>query len=111
MNSECSDLTQKAADLVVRTEQEPELFKDIDPRLPALVHRLNSQFPNDVGLFCGCLLLNHVHLNPGEAIFYKLKNHMLILLVILSNVWLLPIMLSELVSHQNSKMLKTWLKC
>ena len=55
MNSECSDLTQKAADLVVRTEQEPELFKDIDPRLPALVHRLNSQFPNDVGLFCGCL--------------------------------------------------------
>lgn len=73
MNSECSDLTQKAADLVVRTEQEPELFKDIDPRLPALVHRLNSQFPNDVGLFCGCLLLNHVHLNPGEAIFLQAK--------------------------------------
>ncbi|EMG49367.1 PMI1 Mannose-6-phosphate isomerase [Candida maltosa Xu316] len=74
MNSECDALSKKAGDLVVRSEQEPELFKDIDPRLPALIHRLNSQFPNDVGLFCGCLLLNHVHLNAGEAMFLQAKD-------------------------------------
>jgi mannose-6-phosphate isomerase len=33
-----------------------------------LVLRLNDQFPNDIGLFCP-FLLNHVKLQPGEAIF------------------------------------------
>jgi mannose-6-phosphate isomerase len=33
-----------------------------------LVLRLNTQFPNDVGIFC-LFLLNVVHLEPGQAIF------------------------------------------
>jgi mannose-6-phosphate isomerase len=33
-----------------------------------LVLRLNSQFPNDIGIFCS-FLLNYVKLSPGEAIF------------------------------------------
>jgi len=33
-----------------------------------LVLRLNSQFPNDIGIFCS-FLLNYVNLSPGEAIF------------------------------------------
>lgn len=33
-----------------------------------LVLRLNTQFPNDIGIFCS-FLLNYVELLPGEAIF------------------------------------------
>jgi mannose-6-phosphate isomerase len=33
-----------------------------------LVLRLDSQFPGDIGIFCA-LLLNHITLKPGEAIF------------------------------------------
>jgi mannose-6-phosphate isomerase len=33
-----------------------------------LVLRLNTQFPNDIGIFCS-FLLNYVKLSPGEAIF------------------------------------------
>ncbi|KAK7062864.1 Mannose-6-phosphate isomerase [Paramarasmius palmivorus] len=33
-----------------------------------LVLRLSEQFPGDIGIFC-VFLLNHVTLNPGEAIF------------------------------------------
>jgi len=33
-----------------------------------LVLRLNTQFPNDIGIFCS-FLLNYVELSPGEAIF------------------------------------------
>jgi mannose-6-phosphate isomerase len=33
-----------------------------------LVLRLNTQFPNDIGIFCS-FLLNYVNLLPGEAIF------------------------------------------
>lgn len=33
-----------------------------------LVLRLNSQFPNDIGIICS-FLLNYVELSPGEAIF------------------------------------------
>jgi mannose-6-phosphate isomerase len=33
-----------------------------------LVLRLNSQFPGDIGIFCA-FMLNHVALQPGEAIF------------------------------------------
>lgn len=36
--------------------------------LDILLCRLNSQYPKDVGIFCG-LLLNHVVLQPDEAIF------------------------------------------
>ena len=33
-----------------------------------LVLRLESQFPGDIGVFCS-FVLNHVKLQPGEAIF------------------------------------------
>ncbi|KAF8490981.1 mannose-6-phosphate isomerase [Russula emetica] len=33
-----------------------------------LVLRLNTQFPNDIGIFCS-FLLNYIELSPGEAIF------------------------------------------
>lgn len=33
-----------------------------------LVVRLDSQFPGDIGVFCA-FLLNHLSLNPGEAVF------------------------------------------
>ena len=33
-----------------------------------LVLRLNTQFPNDIGVFCS-FLLNYVKLSPGEAIY------------------------------------------
>ena len=36
--------------------------------LPALCLSLQSQFPNDVGIFCA-FLLNHLSLSPGQALF------------------------------------------
>ncbi|KAG7661639.1 PMI1 [[Candida] subhashii] len=74
MNTEESIINKKAQELVKRTESNPELFKSIDSRLPELIQRLNKQFPNDIGLFCGCLLLNHVALNKGEAMFLQAKD-------------------------------------
>lgn len=56
--------TQSSA-LVERYSSKP----DIDPEsIEALVLRLNSQFPGDIGIFCA-FLLNYVKLQPGEAIF------------------------------------------
>lgn len=42
--------------------------------LAHLITRLNTQFPNDIGLFCGGLLLNYVRLYPGEAMFLRAKD-------------------------------------
>lgn len=42
--------------------------------LAKLILRLNEQFPLDIGLFCGGLLLNYVQLNPGEAMFLRAKD-------------------------------------
>jgi mannose-6-phosphate isomerase len=36
----------------------------------SLIQRLNSQFPNDVGLFCA-FVLNYIKLQPGEAMFLE----------------------------------------
>ncbi len=41
-----------------------------DPKLGDLLVRLDSQFPNDIGLFC-VFFLNQVHLSPGEAMFLQ----------------------------------------
>jgi mannose-6-phosphate isomerase len=59
--------------------QKPEIIKDQVSKLitriekskkvlDILLCRLNSQYPNDVGIFCA-LLLNYVVLQPDEAIF------------------------------------------
>ncbi|RLV90633.1 Mannose-6-phosphate isomerase [Spathaspora sp. JA1] len=74
MNTDEKIIGEKAQSLVERTKTQPELFTSIDSRLPQLIQTLNKQFPNDIGLFCGCLLLNHVQLNSGEAMFLQAKD-------------------------------------
>lgn len=54
--------------LVERTVSNPEIFGS---QLSNLINHLNKQFPNDIGLFCGCLMLNHCILKSGEAIFLQ----------------------------------------
>ncbi|VEU23018.1 DEKNAAC104175 [Brettanomyces naardenensis] len=63
-------ISNYAAKLVERTHKQPELF---GPVLADLIQRLNVQFPGDVGLFCGCLMLNHCNLKSGEAMFLQAK--------------------------------------
>ncbi|KAH9896782.1 mannos-6-phosphate isomerase [Cubamyces lactineus] len=41
---------------------------DAERDVRELVLRLHSQFPGDIGVFCA-FMLNHLTLNPGEAIF------------------------------------------
>lgn len=72
MNASDEVIAQNARLLVKRAETRPQDFNK--PDLPALIIDLNKQFPDDVGLFCGCLLLNHCKLNAGEAIFLRAKD-------------------------------------
>ncbi|QLQ81608.1 hypothetical protein HG537_0F03690 [Torulaspora globosa] len=72
MNASDEIVAQNARSLVKRAETRPEDFNK--PDLPALIIDLNKQFPDDVGLFCGCLLLNHCKLKAGEAIFLRAKD-------------------------------------
>lgn len=58
--------------LIERAQNNPSDFNKTD--LPDLLIRLNKQFPGDIGLFCGGLLLNHCKLNAGEAIFLRAKD-------------------------------------
>lgn len=74
MNTPEDVIAEKAALLVARVEKEPATFDKLAPGLAELTLRLNKQFPNDIGLFCGCLLLNHVRLNVGEAMFLQAKD-------------------------------------
>jgi mannose-6-phosphate isomerase len=71
MNASDEAIATQADSLVSRAQSQPELFaKD----LPELILRLNKQFPQDVGLFCGCLMLNHCKLTAGEAMFLQAKD-------------------------------------
>lgn len=72
MNASEDEIVKNARSLVKRAETRPEDFNK--PDLPELILSLNKQFPDDVGLFCGCLLLNHCKLNAGEAIFLRAKD-------------------------------------
>lgn len=72
MNASEPTIAENARLLVKRAETKPEDFNK--PDLPQLIIDLNKQFPDDVGLFCGCLLLNHCKLNAGEAIFLRAKD-------------------------------------
>ncbi|KAG5360439.1 Mannose-6-phosphate isomerase [Yarrowia sp. B02] len=78
MRSSDADVASKAADLVKRAEQEGPQFAGGAPvggsDLSSLIVRLNAQFPNDIGLFCGGLMLNFVRLNKGEAMFLRAKD-------------------------------------
>jgi mannose-6-phosphate isomerase len=74
MNSPDSVIETQAKKMVERAQNDPAVFDRLDSRLAKLIVRLNEQFPNDIGLFCGCLLLNHVELNPGEAMYLGAKD-------------------------------------
>lgn len=74
MNTDESVIAAKAAKLVERAQTHPDVLDALAPGLAALILRLNAQFPNDIGLFCGCLMLNHVRLNAGEAMFLQAKD-------------------------------------
>lgn len=72
MNSPEEVIEKQAASLVEKAKTQPEIFSKAD--LPTLILELNQQFPNDIGLFCGCLLLNHCKLQAGEAMFLQAKD-------------------------------------
>lgn len=72
MNAPEDLIVKNARSLVKRAETRLEDFNK--PDLPELIVSLNKQFPDDVGLFCGCLLLNHCKLKAGEAIFLRAKD-------------------------------------
>lgn len=72
MNSSDEVIKAQSESLLIKTQSQPEIFTNKD--LPELIQRLNKQFPNDIGLFCGCLLLNHCKLNAGEAMFLQAKD-------------------------------------
>lgn len=78
MRSSDELVAAKAADLVKRAEKEGAQFAGGAPiggtDLANLLVRLNGQFPNDIGLFCGGLMLNFVRLVKGEAMFLRAKD-------------------------------------
>jgi len=66
---QCKDVVQEhLANLVSRITKMKDDGQDTSSCLGELVLRLNSQFPGDVGCFCA-YFLNHVTLQPGEAMF------------------------------------------
>ncbi|SJM86369.1 probable Mannose-6-phosphate isomerase [Zygosaccharomyces bailii] len=72
MNAPDDVIAQNAQGLVKRAHERPGDFNK--PDLPNLIIRLNAQFPGDVGLFCGCLLLNYCKLHAGEGMFLRAKD-------------------------------------
>ncbi|CCD26385.1 mannose-6-phosphate isomerase PMI40 NDAI_0H02110 [Naumovozyma dairenensis CBS 421] len=72
MNASDDDVVENARSLIKRAHENPSDLQIKD--LPDLLIRLNKQFPDDIGLFCGGLLLNHCRLKAGEAIFLRAKD-------------------------------------
>ncbi|VVT56311.1 uncharacterized protein SAPINGB_P004955 [Magnusiomyces paraingens] len=83
MNASQDTVSKFTVLLVERASREQEKFgSSIDPSykgpfgksLADLIIRLNKQFPEDIGLFCGGLMLNYVTLKSGEAMFLRAKD-------------------------------------
>lgn len=74
MNASDATIAEHAAKLVDRATNNAASLDELAPHLAELVLRMNKQFPDDVGLFCGCMMLNHVHLKKGEAMFLQAKD-------------------------------------
>jgi mannose-6-phosphate isomerase len=76
MNADVSKVSDAAHRLVLRAKSESLTFGGAagGSDLARLIVRLNEQFPNDIGLFCGGLMLNYVKLSPGEAMFLQAKD-------------------------------------
>lgn len=72
MNAPEDEIVKNARDLIKRAHDHPSDFNKAD--LPDLLIRLNKQFPDDIGLFCGGLLLNHCRLKAGEGLFLRAKD-------------------------------------
>lgn len=70
MKASEADIKKYTAELVERHEKRPqEASKEEQAaEIPMLVRTLQSQFPNDIGIFCS-YLLNHLRLKPGQALF------------------------------------------
>jgi mannose-6-phosphate isomerase len=76
MNATPEAIASGSKTLVESAEKEGDAFaagglpSTSGSTLSSLVQRLNSQFPNDIGLFV-FFFLNYVTLSPGEAMFLK----------------------------------------
>jgi mannose-6-phosphate isomerase len=72
MKSSKEDIESATKDLMEETKKAAEFAGGIPEaeEIAKLVPELNSQFPNDIGLFV-MFFLNYVKLNPGEAMFLK----------------------------------------
>ncbi|KAN0124351.1 mannose-6-phosphate isomerase [Russula decolorans] len=67
MTAPADTFTAQLARLIKRYESLSSVHAE-EEGVRKLVLRLNTQFPNDIGIFCS-FLLNYVELSPGEAIF------------------------------------------
>lgn len=84
MNASQEAISKCTNALVERAQTEGESFgygKDNDTSsgsfgkpLAELIIKLNKQFPEDIGLFCGGMMLNYVTLTPGQAMFLRAKD-------------------------------------
>lgn len=83
MNAPQDLVSKLTVSLVKRASEEQEKFgysvrpdtkASFGKPLAELIIRLNEQFPEDIGLFCGGLLLNYVALKSGEAMFLRAKD-------------------------------------
>ena len=68
MTSSPDAVSQQLNKLLERLREKESSGHDISDQCGELVMRLNSQFPGDVGCFC-IYFLNHIVLQPGEAMF------------------------------------------
>lgn len=68
MKSSADVVSLQLNKLLERLREKKSSGHDISEQRGELVLRLNSQFPGDVGCFC-IYFLNHVVLQPGEAMF------------------------------------------
>ncbi|KAI8322740.1 phosphomannose isomerase [Martensiomyces pterosporus] len=65
MNAKPEDVRTQLDALLARVQKGQG---DLDISVPALVHRLNAEYPGDVGVFC-VFVLNILKLAPGDAFF------------------------------------------
>jgi mannose-6-phosphate isomerase len=71
MTSKPEDIAKQAKLLIDRAKRDGSLGDN--ERLAPLLVELDSQFPQDIGLFCA-FFLNYVKLDPGEAMFLRARD-------------------------------------
>lgn len=73
MNAPDAKVADLSTKLAARAAKEQSEFVG-GAALAELIVRVDKQFPEDVGLFCGGLMLNYVTLKRGEAMFLRAKD-------------------------------------